>query len=230
MPYRRTDNVEARLADNRQRILAAARALVSEGGWLEAQVSHVAAAAGLATGTVYRYFPSKAQLFVEVLSSVSQREVDVLDAIANGGDKPPQRLHAAVTAFVERAMRNRRLAYALIAEPCEPEIDQARLTYRYAISKQILRIVRAGQQSGDFRADIDADTAATVIVGGFMEGLVGPLSPLNADWNGGDARSGAAVHALAGDIADICCAAVTAERGRVTRLIRPVEATKRRTS
>jgi hypothetical protein len=32
------------------------------------------------------------------------------------------------------AMRNRRLAYALIAEPCDPEIDQARLTYRHAIS------------------------------------------------------------------------------------------------
>src|SRR5438093_6459883 len=112
MPYRRTDSVEARLADNRNRILAAARSLVSEGGWSEAQVSHVAAAAALATGTVYRYFPSKAHLFVEVLSSVSQREVDVLEAIANGTEKPVQRLHAAVTTFVERAMRNRRLAYA----------------------------------------------------------------------------------------------------------------------
>ncbi len=49
MAYRRTANVELRLADNRNRILAAARALVSEGGWPEAQVSHVAAAAGLAT-------------------------------------------------------------------------------------------------------------------------------------------------------------------------------------
>ena len=36
MAYRKTDNVEARLSDNRNRILAAARALVSEGGWGEA--------------------------------------------------------------------------------------------------------------------------------------------------------------------------------------------------
>lgn len=217
MPYRRTDSVQARLADNRNRILAAARDLVSEGGWPEAQVSHVAAAAGVATGTVYRYFPSKAQLCVEVLSTVSQREVDVMDAIASGQDPPLQRLHAAVAAFVQRAMRNRRLAYALIAEPCEPEIDQARLTYRHAISEQIARIVRDGQACGDVRADMDANVAATVIVGGFMEGLVGPLSPLNADF-GGRVPPAGAVETLAGDIADLCTAAVRAAPARVTPL------------
>jgi AcrR family transcriptional regulator len=169
---------------------------------------------------VYRYFPSKAQLCVEVLATVSQREVDVLSAIANGTEAPAQRLRAAVAAFVERAMRNRRLAYALIAEPCEPEIDQARLTYRHAISEQIVKIVRAGQSSGEFRADVDPNVAATVIVGGFMEGLIGPLSPLNADFSSAGSQDPAAVRHLAGDIADICCAAVLAPRGSVTRLAR----------
>ncbi|MBA2675883.1 TetR/AcrR family transcriptional regulator [Ramlibacter sp.] len=218
MAYRRTDSVEARLADNRNRILAAARTLVGEGGWPNAQVSHVAAAAGLATGTVYRYFPSKAHLCVEVLSTVSQREVDVMRAIADGAGRPAQRLHAAVTAFVQRAMRNRRLAYALIAEPCEPEIDQARLTYRHAISEQIVRIVRDGQAAGDFRACVDARIAATVIVGGFMEGLIGPLSPLNADFGAAGGQDSLAVQDLAGEIANLCCAGIGAPRGRVARL------------
>ena len=209
MAYRRTDDVQARLDDKRRRILEAARSLVSEGGWPQAQVSHVAAVAGLATGTVYRYFPSKAQLCVEVLSAVSQREVDVIDAIANSTEPAGQRLHAAVSAFVNRAMRNRRLAYALIAEPCDPEIDQARLTYRHAISRQIMRIVRDGQAAGEFRAELDAGVAATVIVGGFMEGLIGPLSPLNAEFDAG-AKRAQAVRSLAGDIADLCCAAVAA--------------------
>jgi AcrR family transcriptional regulator len=226
MAYRKTDNVEARLADNRKRILAAARALVSEGGWPEAQVGHVAAAAGLATGTVYRYFPSKADLFVEVLSTVSQREVDVLDAIANGAEPPAQRLHAAVAVFVKRAMRNRRLAYALIAEPCDPEIDRARLKYRHAVSAQIMRIVRDGQARGAFRADLDPSVAATVIVGGFMEGLIGPLSPLNAEFATAKAHAEAA-RTLAEDIADICCAAVTPRRGTVTP-VKPIARTSRR--
>ena len=117
MVYRQTPAVEARLQDNRGRILAAARALVAEGGWQETQVASVAAAAGIATGTVYRYFPSKAELFAEVLSAVSQREVDVLADIARSGGAALGRLHSAVATFVRRAMRNPRLAYALIAEP-----------------------------------------------------------------------------------------------------------------
>ena len=117
-------------------------------------------------------------------------------------------------------MRNRRLAYAMIAEPCEPEIDQARLTYRHAVSEQILRIVRDGQASGDFRADVAPSIAATVIVGGFMEGLIGPLSPLNADFGpaGPGKQDSAAVQELAGEIANLCCAAISAARGRVARL------------
>ena len=221
MAYRKTEQVEARLADNRQRILAAARRLVSEGGWPEAQVSHVAAAAGLATGTVYRYFPSKADLCVEVLSAVSQREVDVLQAIADGAEPPPQRLRAAVSTFVERAMRNRRLAYALIAEPCDREIDAARLSYRHAISLQVMRVVQDGLSSGDFRAGLDPSIAATVIVGGFMEGLIGPLSPLNADFGPAGPRDPEAVRQLASQIADVCCAALApAAPPRVARLRR----------
>jgi AcrR family transcriptional regulator len=217
MAYRKTHRVEERLADNRMRILAAARRLVSEGGWGEAQITNVASSADVATGSVYRYFPSKADLFVEVLSVVSQREVDVMRTIADSDEPPHQSLHFAVSTFVERAMRNRRLAYALIAEPCEKEVDAARLTYRSAISQEIMRIVKDGQSSGVFRTDIDPNIAATVIVGGFMESLIGPLSPLNADFSGLSFRGRDAVHALAEQIADVCCATV-APGNKVTLL------------
>jgi len=179
MAYRQTPAVQARLEDTRERILKAARSLVSEGGWQQAQVASVANVAGIATGTVYRYFASKAELFAEVLSMVSQREVDVIMAIVSSEGDATTRLHAAVKTFVKRALRNPRLAYALIAEPCEPEIDAARLTYRAALSKAIKTLIIQGQETGEFHNDTDANIAASVIVGGFMEGLIGPLSPLN---------------------------------------------------
>jgi len=80
--------------------------------------------------------------------------------------------------------------------------------YRRAISQQIMRIVRAGQERGDFRTDIDPSIAATVIVGGFMESLIGPLSPLNADFDISGQHDLDAVHGLASQIADVCCATV----------------------
>ncbi|HIX61594.1 MAG TPA: TetR/AcrR family transcriptional regulator [Candidatus Halomonas stercoripullorum] len=208
MAYRQTPAVEARLQDNRSRILEAARTLVSEGGWREAQVASVAAAAGFATGTVYRYFPSKAELFAEVLTRVSQREVDVLTAVAEEDVAASTRLHDAVATFVKRAMRNPRLAYALIAEPCDKEIDEARLVYRAAISQVIRSIVAAGQAAGEMRSDVEPNIAASVIVGGFMEGLIGPLSPLNRQQQDASQSYQREVAALADQIATLACASV----------------------
>ena len=144
MAYRQTPEVEARLQDNRSRIPQAARALVSEGGWTEAQVASVAAAAGIATGTVYRYFPSKAELFAEVLALVSQRGWTCWPPSPGG-----RRRHraAALGGGDLRQARHAqsRLAYALIAEPCDKEIDEVRLTYRAAISETIRAIVAEGR-------------------------------------------------------------------------------------
>ncbi|MGZ9712480.1 TetR/AcrR family transcriptional regulator [Glaciimonas sp. GNP009] len=204
MVYRRSEQVETHLAQNRARILAAARRLVSEGGWQEGQVASVAAAAGLATGTVYRYFSSKAELFAEVLAIVSQREVAVIAEIINGDGSPTERLQCAVRTFVKRAMRNRRLAFALIAEPCDREIDEARLVWRFAIGQEIVGIIEEGQRSGEFRSGLRANVAAAIIVGGFMEALVGPLSPLSPHL---DTESPVAA-GLADEIAVICCASV----------------------
>lgn len=240
MVYRQTPAVEARLQDNRSRILAAARALVSEGGWAEAQVASVAASAGMATGTVYRYFASKAELFAEVLSAVSQREVDVLDGIAATSDDAHARLHAAVAVFVRRAMRNPRLAYALIAEPCDKAIDEVRLQYRAAISAVISRLIAQGQASGQMRADMLADTAASFIVGGFMEGLIGPLSPLNQPLHKHPDPLACQrdAEALAEQMAHLACASVAGPHGLAAATMpevsavpaTPVRAARRRPS
>lgn len=176
MSYQRSKRVEAKLADNRAQILRAARRMVSEGGWREAQMAAIAATANLATGTVYRYFPSKAELFAEVLAIVSQREVDVIGAIAEAGGSASQRLADAVSAFATRALRGRRLAYALIAEPCDPEIDEARLVYRRAISERFQKIIEDGIAAGEF-APQDPRITAACVAGALMESLVGPLAP-----------------------------------------------------
>src|SRR3954462_1381728 len=107
MPYRPTERREARRAAARAAIVAAARGLIARGGYREAQVAAVAARAGVATGTVYRHFPSKAGLFAEVFRQVSQREVDAPRAAAEAARPGPAtaRLRAAIETFARRALR-----------------------------------------------------------------------------------------------------------------------------
>lgn len=176
MAYRRTESATQRLADKRARILTAARKRVADGGWSAAQVDHVAAEAGVATGTVYRYWSSKAELCAEIVATVSAREVGIVKAIVEADGTPVEKLQSAIRTFAGRALRGRRLAYALIAEPVDPEVEAVRLDYRAQLALCLERILREGIMRGTFPR-LDPAVAAACIVGAFMEALIGPLAP-----------------------------------------------------
>jgi AcrR family transcriptional regulator len=180
VPYRPTERTEARRAAARERIVRAAHALIARGGYREAQVAAVAAGAGVATGTVYRHFPSKADLFAEVFRRASQREVDATRAAADAAGGPAsRRLAAAVETFARRALRGRRLAWALLAEPVDPAVEAERLQFRRAYAEIFTRAIRDGVAAGEL-PEQDAGLAATALVGAIGEALVGPLSPTAA--------------------------------------------------
>jgi AcrR family transcriptional regulator len=176
MAYQRTQQTAQRLAGKRARILKAARDLVADGGWSAAQIDQVAVKAGVATGTVYRYWASKAELCVEIVATVSAREVGVVRAIADADGTPTEKLAAAIRTFASRALQGRRLAYALIAEPVDPGVEVVRLDYRAQLAHGFERILREGIMRGAFPR-LDPAVAAACIVGAFMEALVGPLAP-----------------------------------------------------
>lgn len=167
---------QPRKAGKREIILAAARQIVSEVGFQETSIAAVAAASGVSTGSVYSYFSSKAELMAEIVSAVSSRELDVLREVAASEASVSERLGAAVETFARRAFANRRLAWSMIAEPADPAVDVTRLAYRREIAGIFRTLVIEGIGQGAFR-QVDADAAAAMIVGGFMEALIGPLSP-----------------------------------------------------
>jgi AcrR family transcriptional regulator len=176
MPYRPTERTEARRAAARDRIVRAALALVALGGYREAQVAAVAKRAGVATGTVYRHFPSKADLLTEVFRVASQHEVDAVAAATAGESTAAERIAAATETFVRRALRGRRLAWALLAEPVDPAVEAERLHFRRAYAEVFATAIGDGVTRGEL-PEQDAAFTATALVGAIGESLVGPLSP-----------------------------------------------------
>ena len=174
MPYRPTERTRARLAAARERIVDAALTQLAEGGYASASVVSVARRAGVATGSVYRHFPSKGDLFAEVFRRAAQREVDVLIAMTDRRERVTRRLAAWVEAFVRRALAEPVRAYALIAEPVDPAVEAERLTFRRAYADLFERALHDGIHAGELPPQ-DAGLAASAIVGALAEAMVGPL-------------------------------------------------------
>ena len=175
MPYRRTANVERRLAARHAAIIAAARQAASEGGMAAVQIVPVAQRAGIAAGTVYRYFPGKADLVAALLAEIADREIGALRRAADVAPGPLSALSAAIMTFGTRALRNRRLSFAAIAEPVEAELDAARLGFRKALAAEFSSLIAVAVAGGHLPVQ-NATLAGMALVGLLIEPLLGPLA------------------------------------------------------
>jgi AcrR family transcriptional regulator len=175
MAYRRTENVVRRLAARHDAILAAAAALAAEAGINAVQIAPVAERAGIAAGTVYRYFPSKNDLVAALVASVSEREIGAMRRAADAAPGPLSALAAALTTFAAHALTQRKLAFALIAEPVDADTDAARQPYRAALAAEIGRRLTVAMSAAHL-PEQDLGVAAPALVGALAEGLVGPLA------------------------------------------------------
>jgi AcrR family transcriptional regulator len=194
MAYRRTERETARLAARYEAIIEAARALASESGLEAVQIVPVAERAGIAAGTVYRYFPSKDDLVAAVVSATAEREVAAIRAAAAAAPGALSGLAAAIVAFASGTMRMRCLAFAMLAEAPPPysppqggegqggetreEREGAgRFAFRRNIGGEFETLIRAAITAGHLPDQPPAAMAAAV-VGATVESLVGPFAPV----------------------------------------------------
>lgn len=176
MPYRRTENVVRRLAEREDAILDAAVAVAAEGGMGAVQIVPVARRAGIATGTMYRYFPSKTDLIAELVAAVAARELGAMQVAATAAPGPLSALTASIATFAARALQARRLAWAVIAEPIDGHIDAVRLDFRKSLAIEMETRIRLAIACGHL-PEQNSGLAASAIVGALLEGLIGPLAP-----------------------------------------------------
>jgi AcrR family transcriptional regulator len=176
MAYRRTERVIARLAARQEAIIAAARALASEHGMAAVQIVPVAERAGIAAGTVYRYFPSKDELVAALVGATGEAEIAKVRSAAAAAPGPLSALAAAVMALATSTLRARRLAWAMLVEAPENAADAGRLAFRRTLAGELETLIRAAIAGGHL-PDQPPAFAAAAVIGATLECLVGPLAP-----------------------------------------------------
>lgn len=176
MAYRETEKMRQRKAQARQKIIECTWECVAEGGFKSARITRIAGLAGVATGTIYRHFESREDLFAEIFRLATQREVDKVAEALSGEGNAVERLDHALRRFAERALKGPMKAWALIAEPVDPKVEEERLIYRKAYADLFEQAIRDGIAEGSI-PDQNARLSGTCLVGAISESLVGPLSP-----------------------------------------------------
>lgn len=158
-------------SDKRRRIIDAAVHVFAERGFYHARVSEVAAAAGVAGGTIYNYFKSKDDLliclFEDRMDAILQGFRSELAGLLTAADK----LRRFIELHLQMVEGDPHLAEVLTVELRQ----SSKFMREYKARKfgeylaEIEQIIEAGRASGEFRADVDARILKRVVFGALDE-------------------------------------------------------------
>ncbi|MGI9591497.1 MAG: TetR/AcrR family transcriptional regulator [Myxococcota bacterium] len=98
---------EEKKAESRKRILESAREVFFRDGFMQANLDEVAEKAGVAKGTLYRYFESKAELYVAVLALNGAIFLDKMRATLDPALPPPEQLRKTARFYFQHYVDNR---------------------------------------------------------------------------------------------------------------------------
>lgn len=148
----------------RQQLVTAARTVFERNGFLQARISDICEAAGVAYGSFYTYFASKEEIFAEVVDSV---EVDLLTMDRAPEDADPiERIRLANRHYLEAYRQNAKLM-AVIHQVAsfDPEVRETRAQRQNELAHAIEVRTRALQEAGHADPDIDPAYAAQALGG-----------------------------------------------------------------
>ena len=152
--------------DRRQRIVLAASQMFAERAYVEVQMDELAKAAEVAKPTIYRYFNSKEDLFLEALDGTMSNLVAEVSRVADESSAPStvlrRMIFAALKSFAQCTAAIRALDGS---DAALGERGRAMLRRRgRQIREEFARVLLRGVAAGEFRR-LDADLASRAILG-----------------------------------------------------------------
>jgi AcrR family transcriptional regulator len=154
--------------ERRRRILDAATALASEGGFERMQMRVVAERADVALGTLYRYFPSKIHLLVSVLAAQLEQARETFERRTVPGETPADRVMYVLGRNTRSLQRDPLLTEALTRAFMFADASVA--AEIALVGQQVTRMLTAamrdpGTAAGDAAEPSEEDLAIIKVIG-----------------------------------------------------------------
>jgi AcrR family transcriptional regulator len=160
--------------ERRQKILSAASDLFGAKPYDAVQMRDVAARAEVGKPTLYRYFPSKEELFLEVFKSGLDRLEAEIAAILRDQDRPGRSLERLLHALLG-TLGGQVAALRLLTDDQSPVMRRWRNEFRRRrrpFVEAARSILEQGIAAGEFRP-VDLDAVPSMLIGLVRGGLVG---------------------------------------------------------
>ena len=152
-------------AGTRERILTAAWRRFEAFGYRRTAIGEIARDVGLAAGTVYRYFPGKEEIFLEVVRRVNDAWLAAGRAALAGPGTAAERLRRLGQGSVEFNQDNSLLLAILRRDTeiiCAPLAEQIHDEFVRANVAMIAEVIRDGIAERTFRP-VDPERAAFIL-------------------------------------------------------------------
>ena len=148
---------------DRRGLLDAAVAVFNESGFDATSVAALATRLGLSKAALYHHFSSKE----EILETALGEALDGLEGVLADTRTvvPSERLAAVLQGAVRVLAANLPSVTLLLRVRGNSDVERRALERRRAFDQEVTRIVRAAQQDGAVRADVDASVATRLLFG-----------------------------------------------------------------
>jgi AcrR family transcriptional regulator len=114
MPYRSTDRTRHKKDAKRTAMMQAAVRVFADKGYHSATIRDIVAAADVAVGTFYFYFPDKETLFVYLYEETAEFMLQTLRQAVTGRVTLPKQIAAAIQAYVNIGLYEPAVVYLLL--------------------------------------------------------------------------------------------------------------------
>ena len=159
--------------DKRRLILEAAVRVFAAKGYNTCRVGDIAEEAGVAHGLLYHYFRSKEEVLDCVFRETWSDIVGAVHRVEETDEPARERLSGIAKILLRAWKRDPDLVKVVVREGLRsPDLQRRVAEIRQAFDA-IERIVRRGQEEGEFRSDVDARLASVVFYGALEEILTG---------------------------------------------------------
>ncbi|MDO5067195.1 MAG: TetR/AcrR family transcriptional regulator [Propionibacteriaceae bacterium] len=164
-----SERVARRRAETRRRIVETAMRLFTERGYDAVTVADITEAADVAKGTFFTHFPSKRDIF----RYFGGEAVEAMEAAISDEGSAAEQLTAMLLAAIEWHRDNQELSRQMYLVRSFNFSTDLGSENQQRFGRVVVGLLRSGMETGEFRADLDVEAAATLIQGSYYLALLG---------------------------------------------------------